>query len=221
MHYEDYTYFDPNKETDVGGPRRRLGDADTFSIEDPDAAVRDRSRRGFKPWNGLWPKRRRRKEPPIALPGRPGSGGDTNGRPRKGAEAATASSWMPEMLWCLLSIACLAAVAAVLKIYDGRRLADWPLAVSLNTLVAFLTTLCRAAFVVPVVQGLAQLKWNWFARGDKPLADLQVFEDAGRGLPLGALKLLVMARGRCVVLLLRGMCGMWDTGCALLTEHAG
>jgi hypothetical protein len=52
--------------------------------------------------------------------------------------------WLPEALWCLLSVLCLAAIAAVLKIYDGRSLDDcWPLAaISLNTLVAFLAAVC-------------------------------------------------------------------------------
>lgn len=103
--------------------------------------------------------------------------------------------WLPEMLWCLFSVACLAAIAGLLARYNGRPLPAWPLGISLNALVAFLTTLCRAGFVVPVLQGLAQLKWNWFARAERPMGDFQVYEDAQRD-PLGSLRLLFSGRGR-------------------------
>jgi hypothetical protein len=85
----------------------------------------------------------------------------------------------------------------VLKTYDGRALADWPLSVSLNTLVAFLAAICQVALAVPLSEGLAQLKWNSFARGEKPLADFQAFEDARRGGPVGSAVLLCRRKGRC------------------------
>lgn len=107
-------------------------------------------------------------------------------------------SWLPEVLWTLVSIACLIAIAVVLKLYDGQPLPNWPLGITLNTLVAFLSTLCRAAFIVPVMEGLSQLKWNWFATGDRSLADFQAFDDASRG-PYGSLKLLLTTRGRSAI----------------------
>ncbi|KAK3945409.1 hypothetical protein QBC46DRAFT_433768 [Diplogelasinospora grovesii] len=106
-------------------------------------------------------------------------------------------SWLPELLWSLLSILCLAGVVLSLRLYDGRSLADWPLAVSLNTLVAFLATLCRALLAIPVTEGLAQLKWNWFARGRKrSVADFDFFESAAhRSSPLlGSARLLADVR---------------------------
>ncbi|KAK4105368.1 hypothetical protein N658DRAFT_416829 [Parathielavia hyrcaniae] len=104
--------------------------------------------------------------------------------------------WLPELVCCCLSIACLVVIVVLLKTYDGRRLADWPLSVSLNTLIAFLAAICQAALTVPLTEGLSQLKWNSFARGEKPLAELQTFEDAKRG-PVGSAVLLCKRRGRC------------------------
>jgi hypothetical protein len=104
--------------------------------------------------------------------------------------------WLPEIVCCLLSIVCLVSIAVVLKTYDRRGLADWPLTVSLNTLIAFLTAICQVAVTVPLTEGLSQLKWNSFARGEKPLAHLQTFEDAKRG-PVGSAVLLCRRKGRC------------------------
>jgi hypothetical protein len=177
MHYEDFAHFDPNKETAVPAPRR-LDDAEVFSLEG--------SKRSRIPWK----RKNRRKQAPL----HPGKESEAH----KGPNRSGVTDWIPEIVWCLLSILCLAAVTVVLKIYDGRPFSDWPLAISLNALVAFLTSLCQAAFVVPVLEGLAQLKWNWFARADRPLTDLQLFDDAGRS-PVGAARLLVTARGRSVV----------------------
>jgi hypothetical protein len=106
-------------------------------------------------------------------------------------------NWLPEILCCLLGIACFAIIIAVLKTYDGRGLTDWPRTVSLNTLVAFLAAICQVALSVPLTEGLSQLKWNSFARGEKPLADFQTFEDAKRWPLVGSAILLCKRKGRC------------------------
>ncbi|KAK4132539.1 hypothetical protein BT67DRAFT_385374 [Trichocladium antarcticum] len=103
--------------------------------------------------------------------------------------------WLPEILCCLLGVACFAIIVAVLRTFEGRGLTDWPLTVSLNTLVAFLVAICHVALAVPLTEGLSQLKWNSFARGKKPLADFQTFEDAKRS-PVGSAILLCKRKGR-------------------------
>jgi hypothetical protein len=123
--------------------------------------------------------------------------GALRGRGRRGGFTSQEHclAWMPELLWCVFSLVCIGAIVGVLYLYDGHSLSDWPLGISLNALVAFLATLCRAGFVVPVVEGLAQLKWNWFARGERALSDVQVYENAARS-PLGSARLLFSSKGR-------------------------
>ena len=66
---------------------------------------------------------------------------------------------------------------------------------TLNTVLAFLTSLAKVAFLVPIVEGLGQLKWMWFlSRTPKPLHDMQLFDEATRG-GLGGLKLLFSLKG--------------------------
>lgn len=105
------------------------------------------------------------------------------------------ASWLPEVLWCLVAVACLGIIGVLLSRYDGHALASWPLPITLNTLVAFLVSICHAALLFPVLEGLGQLKWNWFVRQDRSLADFQAYEDARRG-PVGAVRLAFVTKGR-------------------------
>ncbi|KAJ4248155.1 hypothetical protein NW762_012925 [Fusarium torreyae] len=101
--------------------------------------------------------------------------------------------WWPEIAWCAFATGLLVALAGLLKAYDGEPAPEW--FVSLNTVVAAISTICRASMVIPVSEGLSQLKWNAFARSQRPLNDLKTFDQASRG-PFGSLLLLSKARGR-------------------------
>ena len=69
------------------------------------------------------------------------------------------------------------------------------LGITLNTILAFLTSLTKVAFMTPIVEGLGQLKWMWFlSRERRPLIDFQLFEEATRG-GLGGTKLLFSFKG--------------------------
>jgi len=187
MHYEDVAYLGPEHQSSDGKatapPERR----ETFPGI-PTGLNRPEAR---KSWD-----RQRRKQAKTQSPTsdkiqvREGDGV----RPRTSV-GKHITSWTAEILWSATSLACLGAIVGVLKVYDGRGLADWPLAISLNALVAFLEALCRVALVVPLMEGMAQLRWNWFARGERPLSDFSVIDDATRG-PVGSARLLAKRKGR-------------------------
>jgi hypothetical protein len=105
--------------------------------------------------------------------------------------------WWPEFLSCLVSFACLVALVLVLRAYDGQPLPTWSGGITLNTVVALLSTVCRTLFVIAASQALSQAKWNWFKTSPRPLADLSAFDDASRG-PWGSLKLVFTMKGRYV-----------------------
>ncbi|XXH00032.1 hypothetical protein Hte_006373 [Hypoxylon texense] len=73
-----------------------------------------------------------------------------------------------------------AAIIGVLQAYDQSSLAQLPFQITLNSYLAFLTTLAKAALMPPVAEALSQIKWNWF-HVDRPLEDIQVFDAASRG----------------------------------------
>lgn len=93
-----------------------------------------------------------------------------------------------------MSILLLVSIVIVLLFRDEKPLPDWPLGLTVNTVVALLATGCRATQVVPISEGIAQLKWNWLAKGQKPLMDLEVFNQASRG-PWGSIRMVFTARG--------------------------
>lgn len=186
MHYEDVAYFDPESEpkdeTDVG-PR-----SGSFPAI-PKGMNRPKARRS-------WDRQRKRR----MKNGTP-NGDDSFVATEKvwwslpGEYGECCVSWAPELLWSLLSVICFAAIVVIFKRHDGQGLPGWPLGISLNTLIAFLEAICRVALIAPLTEGLAQLKWNWFARGERTLADFNVFDDAVRG-PVGNAKLIYKRKGR-------------------------
>jgi hypothetical protein len=128
--------------------------------------------------------------------------------------------WLPEILSQVGGILCLAgkvfnliikgiryrgsllffaaAICLVLWRADGKPPQALYLGITLNTALAFLTSLAKVAFLVPIVEGLGQLKWMRFLlpRGRRrTLIELQVFEEGSRG-GLGCLKLFCGFKGQ-------------------------
>lgn len=90
------------------------------------------------------------------------------------------SNWMLEVVSCVLAVASLVAIVAVLYVYDGKPMPDWPYGITLNALVSVLSTVMKAALAFPITEALSQLKWSWFNRGNK-LSDLSALDAASRG----------------------------------------
>ncbi|KAF5622641.1 hypothetical protein F25303_12009 [Fusarium sp. NRRL 25303] len=104
-------------------------------------------------------------------------------------------SWWQEIAWCVFAAGLLVLLVVLLKTHDKKPAPEW--FVSLNAVVAAIATICRASMVIPVSEGLSQLKWNAFARSQRPLDDLKTFDQASRG-PFGSLLLLSKTRGRTI-----------------------
>lgn len=104
------------------------------------------------------------------------------------------SFWVPDILWCLVGLGCGIAIVAVLGQYDGHRPPEWPLGITLNTFLAFLATIAKAAFLIPVTRGLGQLRWVWFTSRPRRVADFELFDGASRGA-FGSLRLLLSRKG--------------------------
>ena len=115
-------------------------------------------------------------------------------RPRNYTETGTSRKWWPfELLATFLSTASFLSLIVVLRKFDGSSHTTWRRGLlTLNGLVAILSTVTRTALMVPVAEALSQMKWNWFSgsrRTARPLADLEAFDQASRGA-FGSLKLL-------------------------------
>ncbi|KAI9041824.1 DUF3176 domain-containing protein [Aspergillus affinis] len=98
------------------------------------------------------------------------------------------SSWALEVISSVVAVAALVAIIAVLYIYDGKPIPDWPYSITLNALISMLSTVMKAALAFPITEALSQLKWSWFNRGNK-LSDLSALDAASRGA-IGAFMIL-------------------------------
>jgi hypothetical protein len=96
--------------------------------------------------------------------------------------------WYLEILWYIVSSGCFIALVFVLHQLNGQPLPKWPLGLTINTFIALLATVSRTGFIIPICESVSQLKWLWYQK-ERPLADLQAFDEAGPGA-WGTLKLL-------------------------------
>ncbi|PWY88170.1 hypothetical protein BO70DRAFT_377746 [Aspergillus heteromorphus CBS 117.55] len=99
-------------------------------------------------------------------------------RPR--TPGAWGAGWTWEIVSCVIAVAALIAIIAILYNYDGKPMPDWPYGITLNALVSLLVTVMKAAMVFPITEGLSQLKWSWFNESNK-LSDLSLLDAASRG----------------------------------------
>ncbi|KAF2687936.1 hypothetical protein K458DRAFT_485104 [Lentithecium fluviatile CBS 122367] len=106
--------------------------------------------------------------------------------------------WWWELLSCLVSISCSAAIVGVLLYYDGKKQPKYVVpGITLNAYIAVFAAVAKAALILPVSETIGQLKWVWFRKGAS-LWDFYTFDGASRG-PWGALMLLCRTKCRHLV----------------------
>lgn len=97
--------------------------------------------------------------------------------------------WFLETLSILLALGCLIAIVVVLIVHQNNPLPSRPKLLSINSLISVFTTFFKAALIMPVAEGLGQLKWTWFTKPHK-LSDVSLFDGASRG-PWGSFCLVL------------------------------
>ena len=103
-------------------------------------------------------------------------------------------TWMPEIVTLLVGFGAVASIIGVIARFNGRALPEWPYQITLNALIALLATVANATMSITLSSGISQSKWIHFKKANKPLSDVEVFDEASRG-SWGALNLLVKRRG--------------------------
>lgn len=90
------------------------------------------------------------------------------------------NTWAWEALAMALSIACLIAIAVVLRSHEGKPTHPMPYGVTLNAIISTLATATKTSLLCAVGGAVGQVKWDWF-RKRRSLFDLQSFDDVSRG----------------------------------------
>jgi hypothetical protein len=106
-----------------------------------------------------------------------------------GPPTSTLAAWKLQLAALLTSLAAFAGLIAVAITYNNHQLSEWSVSwLSINTVVAGLSTAMKGALMVPVADCISQAKWAWFSRdpstqrGDgRPLRDLETIDKVSRG----------------------------------------
>jgi hypothetical protein len=99
------------------------------------------------------------------------------------------TAWAFELAMLVISLLSFATIITVLTIEDGRKLSSWKFYFSLNTVIAALGTLWRAASTFGVGACLGQLKWNWISKRSDEIRIFSKLDAASKG-PWGSFRML-------------------------------
>ncbi|KAK7514508.1 hypothetical protein IWZ03DRAFT_415911 [Phyllosticta citriasiana] len=107
--------------------------------------------------------------------------------------------WLWELCGVLLSAASMIAVIIICVRLNNTSLSDWNMGIGPNTLIAVLVTVAKAALLLPVTEGMSQLKWSYFSHKRRALIEIDWIEGASRG-PWGSLLFFFRSRFRAVTI---------------------
>lgn len=100
--------------------------------------------------------------------------------------AISVCDWTWELVGLLLAAALLTAILVFMRWYDGYRQTE--VIITLNSIVAILSTFLRALLAFIMTAVLSQTMWSWF-REARPVSHINQFHSAIQGT-WGAIKLL-------------------------------
>jgi hypothetical protein len=132
------------------------------------------------------------------------------------ASLQAADWWVYEILSIIISAGALIAIIVLLSNVNNKPQPSWATGgrycteerllgsqetvchghgISLNSVVSWIGTIARVGLLVPLSNGLGQLKWSWFSNEERSLADFEAFDQASRGLN-GSVRLIWRLRAR-------------------------
>ncbi|KAI9890304.1 MAG: hypothetical protein M1814_004214 [Vezdaea aestivalis] len=114
---------------------------------------------------------------------------ETKSRKHSGRLIRSLAHWAPEIISLVISVIALGAIISVIKALEGKPVRNVFGALTLNGLIQILSTILKAALLMPVAEAIGEQKWLWFATGPKRLSDIGEFDLASRG-PRGSLRFL-------------------------------
>jgi hypothetical protein len=105
--------------------------------------------------------------------------------------------WIVEALACVGSLLALIGIIAILVVYNGSSLPNWPYGITINSVIALFGTTIKALMLVAITACIGQAKWTYFNSKTHPLGDMVIYDSASRG-PQGSIQLLWKFQARWV-----------------------
>lgn len=70
----------------------------------------------------------------------------------------------------------------ILYLHDQQQQPQWALGITLNAVLALLSTMCKASFMIALAEVISQWKWNLYSNADSPpIQDFNLVDLASRG----------------------------------------
>lgn len=93
-------------------------------------------------------------------------------------------AWAWEMATSVTAVSLLVAIIIIVRKQDNQPTGNWTFPVTLNSLIALLSTILRGSMVVIAAEILSQMKWMLLSPSTPlaPLSHFQKFDDASRGI---------------------------------------
>lgn len=98
--------------------------------------------------------------------------------------------WCLELFSCIIAALAVFSIALTLAIHNNRSLPNWPFSITINTLLSVFSQIGQMATLLPIAECMGQLKWHFFTARKRPLTQMQDFDSASRGGPVGNIRLL-------------------------------
>ncbi|CAI4215990.1 unnamed protein product [Parascedosporium putredinis] len=117
----------------------------------------------------------------LGLEDAPNGKGTASQASRRRKRWYTRWNWSLEAANFAVSLAAFIGIIVLLWRYDQQTPPEWPLQLTLNTLVALMTTISTAGMMLPLYEAIGQWKWNMYWNKTRPLHDFHVLDLASRG----------------------------------------
>ncbi|KAI3319376.1 hypothetical protein HD806DRAFT_291932 [Xylariaceae sp. AK1471] len=109
-------------------------------------------------------------------------------------QSKESASWTLELITLTLSVLFIAAqVALLVWVRDKPYYETWKFRLSINTVLAILTTACKTAQLHAVGEAIGQVKWVDFKTAPRRLSKFEIYDSTSRG-PQGAVQFVLRVR---------------------------
>lgn len=102
--------------------------------------------------------------------------------------------WLIDLASLIASVLCLTAMLILLLLYNNKAVPELSMGLTFNAIISVLVTAAKVTMLSAVSSAMGQIKWKWFRENRSPLRNLDLFDEASRGGPLGAIYFLARVR---------------------------
>jgi hypothetical protein len=117
-------------------------------------------------------------------------------RPNSQKPVSWLNSWLFELASLVTSVLCLITMLILLLVYRNKAVPELSLGLTFNAIISVLITAAKVAMLSAVASAMGQVKFKHFRAQRQPLINLELFDEASRGGPWGAIDFILRLKWR-------------------------